>query len=116
MHKSKLTLTCQNRIKQHSEFSAVFDRRLKRVSQFFVLYQKDNESNHVRIGVVASKKQVRRAVDRNRIKRLVKESVRLNQFLLAGADLVVVVRHKAVTATNTELYQCLSKLVKQLAN
>jgi ribonuclease P protein component len=45
-----------------------------------------------RIGVIVSKKSAPRAVDRNRIKRLVREAFRRNAERFAGNDLVVLAR------------------------
>jgi ribonuclease P protein component len=42
-----------------------------------------------RLGTAVAKKILRRAVDRNRVKRLIRESFRLRQHDLAGLDLVV---------------------------
>ena len=48
-----------------------------------------NERGHPRLGLIFSKKNVRRAVDRNRLKRIVRESIRLQQHRLPSVDIVV---------------------------
>jgi ribonuclease P protein component len=50
-----------------------------------------------------AKKKAKRAVDRNRIKRVVRESFRHQQQSLAGLDIVVMNKPDAVSATNQEL-------------
>ncbi|MES9992574.1 MAG: ribonuclease P protein component [Candidatus Thiodiazotropha sp.] len=80
----------------------------KRVSdKLFLVLGKPNQLGYGRLGLAVSKKSCRGAVDRNRIKRLIRESFRINQTLLAGLDLVVVSRHGAVNAENR---QCLKSL------
>ncbi|MEJ2611401.1 MAG: ribonuclease P protein component, partial [Candidatus Thiodiazotropha sp.] len=60
-----------------------------------------------RRGLAVAIKNCRRAVDRNRIKRMIRESFRHNQKGLVGLDLVVVAR-QGVALTNNEC--CLSSL------
>ena len=54
-----------------------------------------NGLDHPRLGLVISKKNVRRAVDRNRLKRLTRESVRLQQDALPAVDIVLLARRGA---------------------
>ena len=48
-----------------------------------------NGDRFSRLGIVVSKRVARRAVDRNRLKRLVRETFRRRQQELAGFDLLV---------------------------
>lgn len=45
-----------------------------------------------RLGLVIAKKNVARAVDRNRVKRVLRESFRHNQGLLPAVDIVILAR------------------------
>ncbi len=45
--------------------------------------------NTARLGLVVGKKQLKRAVDRNRVKRIVRELFRLRREALPACDLVV---------------------------
>ena len=55
------------------------------------------------MGLAIARKQVRRAVDRNRLKRLVREVFRHHRAGLTGVDLVVMARSAAVKADNAAL-------------
>jgi ribonuclease P protein component len=49
-----------------------------------------NNLGIARLGLAVPKKHVRTAVERNKIKRIIRESFRKNQHLLSGLDIVVV--------------------------
>lgn len=55
----------------------------------FSLYGRPNAVGLARIALVVPKKLVPRAVDRNRIRRIARETFRLQQEHLVGLDLVV---------------------------
>ena len=68
-----------------------------------------NGSDLPRLGLIISKKSIRRAVDRNRVKRLVRESFRLNQARLGGLDVVVMSRAGLGEAPHPKLRAVLDK-------
>lgn len=57
-----------------------------------------NELDHARLGMVVAKRQFRRAVDRNRMRRIIRETFRLQGPDLPALD--VVVRVLAAPAEN----------------
>lgn len=63
-----------------------------------------------KLGVTVSKKVSKRAVDRNRIKRVVKEFYRHNKADLNLAHLVITAKANSASATNVELNQSLQEL------
>ena len=66
-----------------------------------------NGLGHPRLGLAISKRNIRHANDRNRIKRLIRESFRLNQHELAGIDVVVMARTAAIKADHETLFRSL---------
>lgn len=62
-----------------------------------------------------ARKKVRRAVDRNRIKRIVRESFRHRRQQLHGLDVVVLARPDAATASNADLSKALDGLWLRIA-
>ena len=56
-----------------------------------------------------SKRAVKTAVERNRIKRIVRESFRHHQQQLAGLDIVVMCREDVQKANNRELFESLNR-------
>ena len=51
-----------------------------------------NEQGHARLGMVIGKKKLRRAVDRNLMKRIIRESFRQQQKTLPALALVVIAK------------------------
>ncbi len=102
-----------------NDFDAVFDSPDAKASNrdFLVLakYQEDAISH--RLGFVTSKKKIRRAVDRNRFRRIIREYVR-HQNTVRCADIVVVARQIPdrlwSTQYQTQLDQVFAKLFKSL--
>jgi len=79
-------------IRKTREFKAVYNCGNQAVNAYFVVYAIANDTDVSRLGVTVSKK-VGKAVVRNRVKRLVKESCRLKSLRIAkGFDIVVVAR------------------------
>lgn len=63
-----------------------------------------------------SRKNVRRAVDRNRIKRLIRESFRLNAHRFALTDIVIQATSRTLTAQPTDIRDTLERLWAGLHN
>lgn len=61
-----------------------------------------NQLAHPRLGLIVAGKVVRRAVGRNRVKRLLREVFRARQQELAGLDLVVRLRRPPAAETLAE--------------
>ncbi len=69
-----------------------------------------NSLGHPRIGLTVAKKHVKRAHERNRIKRLTRESFRLRQYELPAMDFVVVAKKGIADLDNRTLAEALEKL------
>lgn len=80
------------RLLKPAEYKRVFDSAVRVTSRYLTFLARANELGHPRLGLAISKKAVRRAVDRNRIKRQLRESFRLHQHELGGIDIVVMAR------------------------
>ena len=78
-------------------------------------HETDDAQISARLGLAVAKKIAKRAVDRNRLKRLARESFRQHKQSLAGFDIVLLARHASVSATNQELRKSLEKHWSRIA-
>ena len=94
------------RLRCAADYKGVFDGALFKVHQpHFLFLAKVTEQPHSRLGIVVAKKKVRRAHERNRIKRLARESFRLHQQNIELLDIVVMPKMGIDTISNAELHQ-----------
>ena len=94
------------RIRCAADYKCVFDGALFKVHQpHFLFLAKFSEQPNSRLGLVVAKKKVRRAHERNRIKRLTRESFRLNQHNMDDIDIVVMPKQGIESVSNAELFQ-----------
>jgi len=94
------------RIRCAADYKSVFDGALFKVHQpHFLFLARPTELHHSRLGIVVAKKKVRRAHERNRIKRLARESFRLHQQQLDDLDIVVMPKVGIEAVPNAELHQ-----------
>lgn len=94
------------RLLSSSEFKNVFANTcFKASSRHLLLLACPNTQGHARIGFVLAKKQLKRAVDRNRVKRIVRESFRYIHCDLDNLDVVVLARTNLHRLDNQQLRQ-----------
>jgi ribonuclease P protein component len=92
-------------------FQEAFAQREKWVGRFLVLYIRRGEGASLRLGVISSRKVSRRAHDRNRARRLLREAWRIHRHRLSGsADVVLVARGHIVQASFSEVEEELLRL------
>ncbi len=105
----------EKRLLTARQFKAVFDSANgKAPGKNVLLLARNNELDHPRLGLVIGKKSVKLSVKRNRLKRQIRESFRLNQDNLVGWDIVVVARKGLGDLENVELARQFGKLWKRL--
>ena len=106
-----------SRLLTAADFKAVFTKvQLKVSCRYFLMLAIKNNSSKPRLGLVIAKKNVPKAVHRNRIKRLMRESFRLNPGLVERLDLVVLARKDADKLDNSLIRAKLEKLITDISN
>lgn len=105
----------QDRLLNAADYKAVFSAAEYKVScRFFLILANKNNCKHSRLGLVIAKKNVAKAVQRNRVKRIVREFFRQHREQLPGLDLVVLARKDIDTLQNSQLSARFAALWKDL--
>lgn len=95
---NRATFRRHERINDPKDFRRAFERKRSASDAAMVVHGAENGLDHSRLGISISKKRVRKATARNRIKRMIREAFRLNKAALPrGVDLVVVPRGPSLT-------------------
>lgn len=96
------------------DFAQVFASPQRHADRFFTVLARPNKVGCARLGLAISKKAARRAIDRNRLKRLVRESFRHHRADLPAVDIVVMARPAAVSQANATLARSLANIWEKL--
>ncbi|MEX2131991.1 MAG: ribonuclease P protein component [Pseudohongiellaceae bacterium] len=105
------------RLSNAAEFNAVFSNvEYKSSSRQLVMFALGNRLSYPRLGLVVGKKNVPLAVDRNRVKRILRASFRQNQQLLVGLDIVILARNELGAVTNKWLHDTSMRMWQDLCN
>lgn len=79
------------RLLKKSDYDYVFSQAKKIVTPEFIILYRDNMIGHTRLGLALSKKMIAKAHDRNRVKRLLRETFRTDKRL-PPVDIIVLAR------------------------
>ena len=110
----RLTFPAHKRLRRKSEFDAAYARGRRFGNGFFAVTASSNDKSGARLGMAVAVRTAGNAVERNRIRRIIRESFRLHQSGLPAVDLVVSARPKARAAPGTELHASLASLWKKV--
>jgi ribonuclease P protein component len=136
---ARLTLPSQRRLRRKSDFDAAYARGQRLGNAFFAVTVCRNDAeaagkasasqpgkmhtprpgryapNGPRLGLAVAVRTAGNAVERNRIRRVIRESFRVHQRELPAVDLVVSARSRARRASGAELRAALETLWKKVA-
>ncbi len=105
---SRAVFTTQQKLNQPSEFKRVFKKPVVSTDDCFRVLARVNQGNSSRLGMAVSRQVDKKAVVRNRIKRVIRESFRQR---FSGTDkrldVVVLPRRETATMCNIELFRSL---------
>jgi ribonuclease P protein component, eubacterial len=102
------------RLRRPSDFAALRTSSGRAGGRCFHMRYRDNELGHARLGLAISKRVSKHAVERNRIKRLLRESFRRVRHQLPPVDLMVMAREQAAGVPGPQLLVEIDGLWKKL--
>lgn len=102
----------QVRLLSKADYNAVFNKSVKVSDANFLVLIHRAKNPFSRLGLVISKKVDKRAVERNRIKRIIRESFRNHDFKV-NCDFVLLARPVVSKKTNKDLFHSINSLWTQ---
>jgi ribonuclease P protein component len=108
------SLTRNHRLAGKREFQSIFDVASKVSQKHLLALFKPNEKTHARIGIMVGKRIAKLAVERNQIKRVIRESFRQHQLPLSGFDIIVIARQQCDSLDKSQLREGIDKLWQKL--
>jgi ribonuclease P protein component len=102
------------RIRRAGDFAALRHASGRFGGRCFSVRYRPNGLDHARLGLAISKRVSKRAVERNRIKRLLRESFRHARAQLPPVDVVVMAREAAAGLPGSELLAEIDALWRKL--
>lgn len=103
------------RLTRSRDFQRVFAKPLRSGGKEILVLARANHLGGARLGLAVSRKRVPKAVCRNRIKRVVRDSFRHHCRELGGLDIVVLARPGLARVGNAELRRVLAEHWRHLA-
>lgn len=97
------------RLLKAEEFTQVFNKAHRSKDRFFTVLARPKKHGCAKLGLAVSKKRAKKAVSRNRLKRIIRESFRLSQHTIACADYVVMIQQSGEKISNKHLFLSLGK-------
>lgn len=104
----------ERRLRCKKQFDRVFRQPVRSSDPLFTVLAKAGTRAHPRLGMAISVRSAGGAASRNRVKRLVRESFRLNQHSLGAVDLVVMAKPGIGNYGNPEIRSSLDKHWKRI--
>ena len=103
-----------HRLLKPADYGKVFDDvQLKVPHRNFLILATPNSLGHARIGLIFSKKNLKLAVQRNRVKRRIRETFRL-QPQLPALDIIILGRQGLAELDNSQINLALQDLWQRL--
>ncbi|MFK7859134.1 MAG: ribonuclease P protein component [Granulosicoccus sp.] len=98
-----------------SDYAAVFKKSKRLSDRYWTVLAHSADQIEPRLGLAIAKKRAKRAIDRNRIKRIARESFRHHRSSLTHTELVVMNRDETAHTDSRILRASLDRLLEKLS-
>ncbi|HEX6508237.1 MAG TPA: ribonuclease P protein component [Chloroflexota bacterium] len=112
--RDKLTLPAQRRLRRKADFDVAYAHGRRFGNGFFGVTAFLNNKGWPRLGLAVAVRTAGTGVERNRLRRIIRESFRLHQHELPSVDLIVSARGRAKDAPSPELHASIAALWKKV--
>lgn len=102
------------RLLSKHDFQSVFATSNKATQKYLLALYKSNQKPYARLGIIVAKRYIKLAVNRNRLRRLIRESFRHHQEALKGLDIIVLMRSEWSPLDNKALRVNIDNLWQKL--
>jgi len=104
----------QNVLRKRTDFSAIYNKGKSLGERYIVLFYRKNDLPYSRTAFLASKK-VGNSVERNRARRLMKESIRTSQVKLPeGYDFIFIARNTILNRKCADVKKSIEAAIKKV--
>lgn len=114
MSESDFCFPRTRRLLTGADFSRVFEQPARIKNRAFLALHRKSDLPQPRLGLAVSRKKLPRAIDRNRFKRLARESFRLKFSEGISVDIVIIAYGDAKNLDNTALFNAFEKTWKRI--
>jgi ribonuclease P protein component len=109
-----MALNKKNRLKKKRDFEDVFKKGKAVKGSFLLIKYKKNESGASKFGFVISAKVAKKAVERNKIRRILSETVRSKISGFDGYDIIVFATGKIISARKEDVVKDFVEVLKKI--
>jgi len=107
-------LVKQAKMIKTDEFSSVFNFRKRISAQYLAIHYQPNMLQRARLGLVVGKKTAKLSVDRNYMRRVLREFFRIKQHDICHVDLIIRVQKKFSKVDFIQIKQEFDMLIAKL--
>ena len=110
-----LGLPPERRLRLSADFKRLYATGRRLGNESFTAVVHPNAAGAPRLGMSVAARMLRRAVERNRVRRLVRESFRIHQLRLPAVDIIVGIRSSVREASSLQLRDSLERLWRKIS-